>query len=91
MVWRQITGLNPPTTPPTSEEYTRAGLPWFLWYDDKNAAVEGSSVLAGMKSVATLGKAKKEVPLPENQTVNPSNVVSLRRGPKNGQVREFKG
>ena len=90
MIWRQITGANPPTTPPTSEEYTRAGLPWFLWYDDKNTAVDGSGVLAGMKSVATLGKEKKEVPLPENQPVSPEHIVTLRRGLAKGQVREFK-
>jgi hypothetical protein len=91
MVWRQITGENPPTTPPTSEEYTRAGLPWFLWYDDKTTPVAGSSTLAGMKSVATLGKEKKDVPLPDNHPVNPSNVVTLRKGLKQEQVREFKG
>src|SRR5690606_12234683 len=32
MVWPSITGENPPTTPPTSEEYTSAGLPWFEYY-----------------------------------------------------------
>jgi hypothetical protein len=91
MVWRQITGVNPPTTPPTSEEYTRAGLPWFLWYDDKTTPVAGSSALAGMKSVATLGKEKKDIPLPDNHPVNPSIVVALRKGLKKEQVREFKG
>jgi hypothetical protein len=90
MVWRQITGSNPPTTPPTAEEYTRAGLPWFLWYDDKNSALQGSETLAGMKSVATLGKDKKDVPLPENQAVSPEHVVTLRRGLAKDQVREFK-
>lgn len=32
MVWRSITGEAPPTVPPTAEEYTRAGLPWFEYY-----------------------------------------------------------
>jgi hypothetical protein len=90
MVWRQITGVNPPTTPPTAEEYTRAGLPWFLWYDDKNAAIHGSETLAGMKSVATLGKKKKDRPLPENQSVTPERVIALRRNLTKDQVREFK-
>jgi hypothetical protein len=89
MVWRRITGSNPPTIPPTSEEYTRAGLPWFLWYDDRNTALEGSGVLAGLKSVAVLGKEKKEVPLPENVAVSPGHVVTLRRGLTRTQVREY--
>ena len=34
LVWRQITGAAPPTVPPTAEEYTRAGFPWFEWYGE---------------------------------------------------------
>jgi hypothetical protein len=89
MIWRQITGANPPTTPPTATEYNDAGLPWFLWYDDKNAAIQGSEQLAGMKSVATLGKEKNQVPLPENKSVSPEHVIALRRGLAKDQVREF--
>ena len=89
LVWRQITGDNPPTVPPTAEEYNRAGLPWFLWYDDKNAALEGSKKLAGMKSITTLGKEKGQVPLPENQSVSTNRVINLRRGLSRHQVREF--
>ena len=91
MVWRQITGANPPTTPPTAEEYTRAGLPWFLWYSERAAALKGSDTLAGLKSVATLGKEKKDVPLPENQPVSPEHVVKLSRRRAANQVREFAG
>jgi len=89
MVWHSITGNNPPTTPPTAEEYTRAGLPWFEWYDDSNQALRGEGLLAGMKSVATMGKEKKEVPLPENEAVTPENIITLRKGLKPGQVREW--
>jgi hypothetical protein len=89
MVWRSITGENPPTTPPTSEEYTRAGLPWFEWYDDKNQALQGAGGLAGIKSVAQLGKEKGDVPLPENTAVDPENIIKLRKGLKPGQVREW--
>jgi len=89
MVWHSITGKNPPTTPPTSEEYTRAGLPWFDWYDDHNQALEGADKLADMKSVVTMGKEKGDVPLPENESVDPHNIVKLRKHLKPGQVREW--
>ena len=89
MVWRSITGENPPTTPPTAEEYTRAGLPWFKWYDDGNKALAGAGVLAGMKSIAQLGNEKGDVPLPENEPVTPAAIVKLRKGLKPGQVREW--
>jgi len=91
MVWRQITGMNPPTTPPTAEEYTHVGLPWFTWYDDQLTALEGSDTLARLKSVAALGKEKKNVPLPENQSVSPTHVVKLSRRPAANQVRELAG
>ncbi|MCH6547829.1 MAG: hypothetical protein IH798_05220 [Gemmatimonadetes bacterium] len=87
MVWRAITGDDPPTVPPTSSEYTKAGLPWFDYYSDSKA-VEGSEKLATVKSVAQLGKEKGDVPLPENQSVNVENVIKLRKGLKEGQVRE---
>jgi hypothetical protein len=88
LVWREITGNNPPTTPPTAKEYTRAGLPWFEYYDDSAKAVEGSSVLSKLKSVVSKGKEKHDMPLPENESVKPDNIVHLRRHLKEGQVRE---
>ena len=90
MVWRQITGDNPPTVPPTAKEYTDAGLPWFDYYSDNTTAVNGSKILAGLKSVAAMSKQKKSVPLPENQSVSNERIILLRRGLSAGQVREFK-
>src|SRR5580765_1747087 len=33
VTWRAITGEAPPTRPPTAKDYTRAGYPWFDYYD----------------------------------------------------------
>ena len=88
MVWRGITGEPPPTVPPTSNEYTKAGLPWFEYYADGSEALAGSDTLANVKSVAALGKDKGDVPLPENESVTVQNLIELRKGLKKGQVRE---
>jgi hypothetical protein len=88
LVWRAMTGESPPTTPFTAEEYTRRGLPWFDYYAADARALEGAAALAGMKSVAELGKEKGGVPLPENATVEPGNVVKLRKGLGRDEVRE---
>jgi hypothetical protein len=88
LVWRQITGEQPPTVPPTAREYANAGLPWFDYYADGVSAVEGSGVLAGLKSVLQVGKQKGDAPLPENEPVDAEPVVALRKGLKKGQVRE---
>ncbi len=87
LVWSDITGRMPPTTPPTAREYTEAGLPWFDYYAD-GEAVDGSGLLDGLKSVFRMGKEKGDVPLPENQSVTVQNVVKLRRGLKKEEVRE---
>jgi hypothetical protein len=88
LVWEEITGKKPPTTPPTAKQYAKAGLPWFDYYDDRATALSGSPTLAGLKSVAELGAEKGEVPLPENASVTPEMVVQLRRKLGKTQVRE---
>src|SRR5262245_5598604 len=88
LIWRSITGKNPPNPPPTSKEYTQAGLPWFDYYADNLKAVEGSDVLGKLDSVTTKGAKKGDVPLPENESVDPENVITLRAGLRTGQVRE---
>lgn len=85
--WRAITGAEPPPTPITAKEYTRAGLPWFDYYAD-GKALEGSSALGKLKSVFKLGEEKGKSPLPENESVEPKNVIELREGLKKDQVRE---
>lgn len=88
MVWREVTGKEPPTTPPTAREYNRAGLPWYDYYGDGAPAVQGSKLLSSIKSIFQLGKDKGDVPLPENESVDPKKVVALREGLAPGQVRE---
>jgi hypothetical protein len=87
LAWRDITGQEPPTTPMTARDYTRAGLPWFSYYAD-HKAVEGSSTLQKLKSVFGMGQEKGKNPLPENESVEPKNVIALREGLKKDQVRE---
>ena len=90
LVWRSITGSLPPTVPPTAKEYTRAGLPWFDYYSESAKPVPGSKKLDDLQSLAEMGKEKGEVPLPENESVTPENVIELRKGLRPGQVREAK-
>lgn len=88
MVWQSITGTQPPSPPPTAKSYTDAGLPWFEYYSDGAKALKGSSKLGNLKSVVEMGKEKGDVPLPENESVTPENVVHLRAKLAKNQVRE---
>ncbi len=78
LVWRAITGEQPPTTPMTSKEYNDYGLPWFDYYDDKTAALEGSETLAKLKSIMQKASVKKDNPLPENEAVKPEKIKVLK-------------
>ncbi|MGD2068447.1 MAG: hypothetical protein PVI57_07155 [Gemmatimonadota bacterium] len=88
LAWRTVTGENPPSTPVTAEAYTRMGYPWFEYFDAERKALQGSDVLARLRSVAERGRDRGEVPLPENASVQVDRVVTLRKGLREGQVRE---
>jgi hypothetical protein len=88
LVWRAVTDEEPPSTPATAAAYTRAGLPWFEYYAPELDALGGGGRLKGVRSVAELGEEKGQVPLPENESVAPGNVVRLRRGLGRDEVRE---
>lgn len=88
LVWQAITGKAPPYPPPTAAEYTRVGFPWFDYYDEKQTAVDGSSILARLLSVFGMGKEKRRNPLPENESCEPVNVKRLRPQRVGDAVRE---
>jgi hypothetical protein len=86
--WTIATGKPVPGQPPSARDYTKAGLPWFDYYDDKLKALSGAKKLAGMDSVAAKGVKLGEKPLAENDAVNPSNIISC--GSSSERVREGK-
>ena len=86
--WQALTGQRPPSLPLTAQDYTRAGYPWFDYYDSELTAINGSKTLADLKSVAAMAKEKRANPLPENATVPVTNIINLRAGLKPHQVRE---
>ena len=86
--WHAITGQVPPSKPLTAEQYTKAGFPWFAYYDSDLKAVEGSKNLANLKTVKETAAEKRATTLPDNQPVSVVNIVNLRSGLKRHQVRE---
>lgn len=78
--WTIATGKPVPGQQPSAADYTKAGLPWFEYYDDKLGALSGAKKLAGMDSIAAKGVKLGEKPLVENDVVNPQKIVSLGSG-----------
>lgn len=89
LVWRQITGCNPPQPPLTAKEYAKARIPWFDYYRDDLHAVDGSKILGGVKSVGQMGKAKGTAPLPDNATIEPELIVQFGNARRPNEVREW--
>jgi hypothetical protein len=89
LMWRQITGENPPHTPFTAEEYEEQELPWFEYYRDDLAVLEGSKTLAGIQSVNSVSLNKGELGLSGNETVKVPHVINLSPSPK--KVKEWTG
>jgi hypothetical protein len=58
MMWREITGEEPPSTPVSARTYTEYGLPWFELYDEDRGDVAPSAELAGVKSIKDIDAAK---------------------------------
>ena len=79
-----VTGAHPPSMPPTAQEYTKAGLPWFEYYGGDLKALEGAEKLAGLDSVAAKKLKKGEGVLADNEAVVPKVVKRLGKG----KVRE---
>lgn len=77
VVWQAIAGQAPPSRPPTAADYSRAGLPWFEYYDESRQAVAGSELLRRLRSVLELTAKRGGTALPENASVPPGRVVRL--------------
>ena len=87
--YHALTGMAPPAQPPTAMDYANAGLPWFEYYDDALEALEGSSDLAGLDSVAAKSIKQGDGILTGNDAVEPTNVARITAR-RHNRVREAK-
>lgn len=89
LTWARITGEAPPTEPPSADDYRRAGIPWFDYYDADRKALEGADTLKGLESVAERGQRTGDHPLPDNESLDPGHTVPLRPRRERSVVREM--
>jgi len=78
LVWREITGEEPPQTPVSARSYSESGLPWFELYDELAGDVAASTTLAGVKSVKQVDEGKGFAAQQDDATVevDPGQVVT---------------
>jgi len=76
MMYREITGEEPPPTPISARDYARHGLPWFDLYDEAKTDLPASQTLAGVKSIKEMDGVKGFASQQDDSTVEvPSNLV----------------
>jgi len=63
--WMSMTGEEPPLSPISAEEYSRAGLPWFDYYDGDRAAIKGAKRLGKIKTIRQLARERRSGIWPE--------------------------
>jgi len=75
--WKSITGENAPNEPPTAEDYTSWGLPWFKYYGNDQQALEGAPALANVQSLAATFKDKTGAALPNSKNVEVKFIKTI--------------
>ena len=74
--WPELTGEAVPTQPPSPRDYAEAGLPWFD-YANAAPALTTPAVLADIKTVSQLFKAKSGHEIPDNVSIAPPKTTKL--------------
>jgi hypothetical protein len=79
MMWREITGEEPPATPVSARTYTDCGLPWFEIYDEHLGDLAPPAELAGVKSIKQMDAEKSSKPQQDDSSVPvaESQVIGL--------------
>lgn len=87
LLWKSITGENPPHVPLNAKQYANYGIPWFEYYKDA-PSLDGSKILAGVKSI---GSFPNEAGGTDHSSIkiDPDNVVRASNSERSSIVREF--
>lgn len=75
MMWRAVTGENPPHPPLTAKEYARHRIPWFDFYRDDLTALAETKEIAGVKSIGEIAEEKGLTGEPPDKDINPSLII----------------
>ena len=76
--WMKITGEEPPLPPLSAEDYSKAGLPWFEYYDGDRKAIEGAKALGSIKSIKEIWNTKREPIWPDEKSNFDYNVQVIK-------------
>ena len=75
--WLAMTGEERRQWPLSADEYTRAGLPWFSYYNDDTKAIECAKALGGLKSFQKAYADQGEDKWSKEKVVAPAHVIPV--------------
>lgn len=75
-----VSGHRLPHLAPTAADDTRAGLPWFAYFDDEHKALEGAAKLAGLDSVAARSIKTGAGVIPDNGAIGAPDSITWKQG-----------
>lgn len=70
MMYREITGEEPPPTPVTAQHYAQHKLPWFDLYDEHKSDIAAPDTLQQVKSVKEMDAEKGFAPQQDDSSVD---------------------
>lgn len=79
--YKEVTGNNAPTKPLSPQDYKSYGYTWFDYYSDEKA-IEGSTELSKVNSIAQLEVMKEEKILEDNTGFDPKDKKPVQLGTK---------
>lgn len=74
--WTALTGEDQPSTPVTAQQYAQWGLPWFDYFDADRVDVDGSPLLAGVRTVGDVLGSTDDGP-----SIHPGSTIVRHVGP----------
>jgi hypothetical protein len=88
MMFREITGKEPPATPVTAKTYAQYKLPWFDLYDDHMDDIQAPEALEKVKSVKEMDEQKGFEPQQDDSPVNVPDDLIVKYKVKTDDVQD---
>jgi hypothetical protein len=88
MMYREITGKEPPATPVSAKTYTQYGFPWFALYDEGKGDLAAADALTKVKSIKEMDKEKGFAPQQDDSSVEIANQQVKKLPVDTDQVRD---
>lgn len=85
MMYREITGMEPPQTPISAKNYTEAGLPWFELYDEAKKDI-APGAFGSVKSIKEVDAQKGFAPQQDDSAINIGHQQIVKLGADKGTV-----